>query len=679
MLSTFVGTENTLRGVLATIHRAKDDPRVKTLVIVPNVGGTLWAQLQEVRDAITDFRTSGKPVTAYLESGGAQESFLASAADRVLMMPAGTLDLTGLATYQVFFRGTLDKIGVVPDMLHIGDYKTASNTFTEKGFTSADREMSAWLNKDWYDQLVKAIATGRKRSEDDIRRAIDGGPYLADGAQRAGLVDGLAYDDQIDDAAPVKGTRRLDADTYGRTPYARAGRLRTRDRAPVRDGHDCQRVQLVRRRRARAGVGHLRRVDPQGARRSGRASHRRAHRQSGRIGDCVRRHLARADARARRQTRHRVDGRRRSLRRLLHRRAGQRDRRRTGDPDRLDWRLDRQVRHPGRARQARHRQRWSEWRYAEIDSPFTPFSNEERAKLEAQLQATYDLFVADVAEGRHHTAAEMDAIGRGRVWTGTQGKASGSWTSWAASIGRFNWRSRKPTSTPRALSASSSIRPRPSLFDVLANPLGSSASAAASLRLLQRWPTTRADWRAHRRQLGRIDDQRNALPGVDLRAAWRPAANAVRRSNTYQRKPFGASEVFDEQADFQHRQQGKMVGRRRGVRSTDGEMKPAFAGGSRGKHSAMAVQTGVIGCAPLAAGIHSVSCPLTTSQIPGNRSSISNAAASKNASGAEFAAADAEVRAVDFQGLADRPRPRVGIDAGSDAARRPGPFLPKAL
>src|SRR4029079_12948883 len=196
VFGAFMGRQPTLRTTIETIRKAKNDPHIKTLVYMPEAGGALWGQIQEVRAAISDFRSSGKPCTAYLEYGGAQEYFLATAADRILMMPAGSLDLSGLATYELFFRGALDKIGLYPDLLHIGDYKTYSNTFTEKTFTAAHKEMTRSLNHDWFEQLVGAIAEGRKKSAADIRKAIDGGPYLADGARKAGLVDALAYEDQ---------------------------------------------------------------------------------------------------------------------------------------------------------------------------------------------------------------------------------------------------------------------------------------------------------------------------------------------------------------------------------------------------------------------------------------------------------------------------------------------------
>src|SRR6185436_7498616 len=124
-----------------------------------------WAKVQELRDAVLDFKTSGKPVYAYLEYGGDREYYLATAADRVFLMPSSSLDLNGVVTYQLFLRGTLDKIGAYPDLHHIGDYKTAVNTFTEKGYTAAHKEMDQSLNRDLYDQLVRNIATGRKKSE----------------------------------------------------------------------------------------------------------------------------------------------------------------------------------------------------------------------------------------------------------------------------------------------------------------------------------------------------------------------------------------------------------------------------------------------------------------------------------------------------------------------------------
>jgi hypothetical protein len=93
-------------------------------------------------------------------------------------VPSSSLDLTGLASYEIFLRGTLDKIGAYPDMVHIGDYKTATNQLTEKTMTPAHREMAESLNADAFEQLIRAIADGRKKAESDVRALVDQGRFF---------------------------------------------------------------------------------------------------------------------------------------------------------------------------------------------------------------------------------------------------------------------------------------------------------------------------------------------------------------------------------------------------------------------------------------------------------------------------------------------------------------------
>lgn len=215
VLSPFLADRPTLRDMIGMLQRAKTDPRVKAVVIMPSVGSAGWAQLQELRGVVAEVRTAGKPMTAFLESASATDYYLATAANRIVMVPGGSLDLTGVATYELFFRGTLDKFGIVADLLHIGEYKTYANTFTQKSMTPAHREMNASLNRETYNELVRAIADGRKKTEPEIRAALDAGPYLAPEAKAAGLIDATAYEDELDDTPPVSGTTRLLAADYG--------------------------------------------------------------------------------------------------------------------------------------------------------------------------------------------------------------------------------------------------------------------------------------------------------------------------------------------------------------------------------------------------------------------------------------------------------------------------------
>ena len=146
---------------------------------------------------------------AWLEYGGDREYYLASVADRVYLLPSASLDLTGVATYEVFLRGTFDWIGTYPDFLHVGDYKTAVNTYLEKTFTPAHREMSESLNRSQYDQLVRTIANARKKPEAEVRALIDQGPFQPEDALRVGLIDEVAYEDELDDLVDELRRRRL--------------------------------------------------------------------------------------------------------------------------------------------------------------------------------------------------------------------------------------------------------------------------------------------------------------------------------------------------------------------------------------------------------------------------------------------------------------------------------------
>jgi protease-4 len=185
---------------------------------------------------VKDFRGSGKPVTAFLEYGGDREYYLASAADKVYLLPTSGLDLTGIANYEIFLRGVFDKLDAYPDFIHVGDYKTATNQLTETSMTPEHREMAEALTRDTFNQLLAGIAEGRRMSEPDVRAAVDRGPFLADAAVQTGLVDGLAYQDQLDDLVPVlrqndRAVAWVEAEDYG---AGREGvRLRRRPRVAV--------------------------------------------------------------------------------------------------------------------------------------------------------------------------------------------------------------------------------------------------------------------------------------------------------------------------------------------------------------------------------------------------------------------------------------------------------------
>jgi protease-4 len=207
----------TVRSYVEALRRAKDDARIQSVLIVPTpVESPFWGKVQEIRDAVIDFKKSGKRISAYLEYAGEREYYLASAADRIYLMPTSSVDVTGVATYEVFLKGTLDKIGAQADFEKIGDYKTAPNQLTQTTFTPAHRQMTEWLTRDMYEQLVRGIAEARKKSVEEVRMLIDQGPFLAEQALKAGLVDTLAYEDQLDDHGAVSKSATIEGERYNR-------------------------------------------------------------------------------------------------------------------------------------------------------------------------------------------------------------------------------------------------------------------------------------------------------------------------------------------------------------------------------------------------------------------------------------------------------------------------------
>jgi protease IV len=228
----------TVRSLVESLRKAKRDPRIKSVLLIPStLDLPYWAKVQELRDAVLDFRESGKPVVTFLEYGGDREYYLATAADRVFLLPTSPLDLTGVASYTLFLRGALDQLGAYPDFLQIGAYKTAPNQFTQSGFTPAHREMVEALTLNIYEQLVSGIAQRRGKTPDDVRAILGQGPFTPEEALRLGLVDDLVYEDEIDDRLPeLRGESgemaRVEGRDYQRVSPRSAG-IRPRSRIAV--------------------------------------------------------------------------------------------------------------------------------------------------------------------------------------------------------------------------------------------------------------------------------------------------------------------------------------------------------------------------------------------------------------------------------------------------------------
>jgi protease-4 len=192
----------TMLSIVTALERASKDDRVVGLVAYVGEGGHGMARTQELRDAITRFRESGKFAIAYAEtfgelSPGNQGYYLATAFDEVWLQPTGGVGLTGLRAEAMFVKGTLDLVEVQPRGDHRREYKNAFNMFTETAYTPAHREAMKAIIDDMFGQMVAAIADRRGISEDEVRSLVDRGPFLGPEALEAKLVDGLAYHDEV--------------------------------------------------------------------------------------------------------------------------------------------------------------------------------------------------------------------------------------------------------------------------------------------------------------------------------------------------------------------------------------------------------------------------------------------------------------------------------------------------
>ncbi|GIX05613.1 MAG: hypothetical protein KatS3mg115_0016 [Candidatus Poribacteria bacterium] len=179
------------------LRLAAEDVQTLGVVLRADGGGLSLAEAQSLARSVQAFRATGKPVIVYSDYYDNATYLLAAHADRVLLSPLGTVDLIGLRAEVLFFKETLDKLGIQAELVQAGAYKSAAEPYTR---TRLSPEAEAMLNRlldELFDQLVEGIALARGRGREEVIRWIDGGPYSAQEALERGLVDGLEYPDAL--------------------------------------------------------------------------------------------------------------------------------------------------------------------------------------------------------------------------------------------------------------------------------------------------------------------------------------------------------------------------------------------------------------------------------------------------------------------------------------------------
>lgn len=206
-----INQQQSFSSLLTQLRKAKVDNRIQAVLLDINFPGIGWGKADELRDAIADMRTSGKPVYAYLEMGTNREYYVATAAEKIFLPPPGDLYINGFAAEAMFYKGSLDKLGVEADVIQIGPkYKNAPDRYIRKDMSDGQREVINALLDEYFTRFTTAIAEARKKSADDVRALIDTAPFTAVQAKNQGLIDDALYREQVDEALKSRLGYRAD-------------------------------------------------------------------------------------------------------------------------------------------------------------------------------------------------------------------------------------------------------------------------------------------------------------------------------------------------------------------------------------------------------------------------------------------------------------------------------------
>ena len=179
------------------LHQAARDKSIRGVMLRIEGVEIGWARLNELQSAIAEVRGSGKPVWASMDDAGNKDYLLATACDRIIMPESGTLMLTGLQAEVTFYKNLFDKLDIKADMLRVGAFKSAAEPYTRTEMSNEFREEMEVILDDYYASMVNQISAARKLSDEAVKSIIDEGLISVPRAKELGLVDDVAYEDQL--------------------------------------------------------------------------------------------------------------------------------------------------------------------------------------------------------------------------------------------------------------------------------------------------------------------------------------------------------------------------------------------------------------------------------------------------------------------------------------------------
>ncbi|WP_437589175.1 signal peptide peptidase SppA [Sorangium sp. So ce1000] len=411
--------------LLLRLWRLAEDPEVSGVALVLRAEpASSLAHAEEVADAIRNLRRHGKKVLCHLEDAGGRSLHVCSSADAIAMNPAGGLRFAGISSSYFYFGGLLNKLGVQADIVRIGAHKLAAEQFARESSTQVGKDDHQALVEQLSSAFLDEVSAGRRIPVPELKRRLATGPFLAQEARQNGLVDMLAYDDELGrviDEVMGRASRVVDDDPgdeaperWGRSPkialvyldgdmidgesrsiplvgvklagsYTIAGALRR-----AREDQSVRAVVL----RVETGGGSTLAADVilREAILTARVKPLIVSMGSQAASGGYYSSMAGAPIFASRST---ITG-------SIGVFYGKVDV--TGLLQKLGVAVETFRASPR----------------ADAESLYRPFTDDEREQLGVKVKQFYDRFVARVAEGRHMKPDEVDALGRGQVWTGAQ-------------------------------------------------------------------------------------------------------------------------------------------------------------------------------------------------------------------------------------------------------------------
>jgi protease-4 len=190
--------KTTLLDMIYSLKKAAVDENIVGVIVNFGDWSLGWAQAEDLRDAIKSFRTSGKPIYAFSKIYDNIDYFIATACDKVYLMPQGLVSLTGISATTTHIKRLLDRFGIKVEYVRIGKYKTAPEMFSEEALTPADEEQIGKYIDTIYSELLKSIADDRHQDLDKLKTQLNEGfKSYSTGMVDTGLIDGFLNFDEL--------------------------------------------------------------------------------------------------------------------------------------------------------------------------------------------------------------------------------------------------------------------------------------------------------------------------------------------------------------------------------------------------------------------------------------------------------------------------------------------------